>query len=227
MGNTLPAWRLSESSGKGPRHRHCVLPADLTLSTLVIIAAGFLAGGFLVVGYNNLVRSRNQVQEAWSGIDVQLKRRSSLIPNLVETVRGYAEHERETLDRVIRARAALQNAGGAREAAAANETLTAALGRLFAVVERYPQLRASGNFKTLHEDLSDTEDKIAYARQFYNRTVLDYNNRVHTFPTLIVARTLDFRPAEFFEADAESRNEVRVNFETSSNAERPLAPPAV
>jgi LemA protein len=192
---------------------------SLDVSTLALIALAVLTAGYFVLSYNKLVRSRNQVLEAWSGIDVQLKRRASLIPNLVETVRGYAEHERETLDRVIRARGSLQGAAGAKDAGAANAALTAALTGLFAVVERYPQLQASENFRSLHEDLSDTEDKIAYARQFYNRTVLDYNNRVDVFPTLIVARTLDFRPAEFFEADNESRSVVRVNFDRSSSAD--------
>lgn len=186
--------------------------------TVVLLASGSLVVLAAIVGYNRLIRSRNQVREAWSGIDVQLKRRASLIPNLVETVRGYASHERDTLERVIRARGALQGAGGARDAATANEALTAALTGLFAVVEQYPQLQASESFKSLHEDLSDTEDKIAYARQFYNRTVLDYNNRVDVFPTLIIARTLDFRRAEFFEADDESRTLVRVNFDPSSSA---------
>ena len=195
------------------------------MPTIALIAVALLTAGYFVLSYNRLVRSRNQVLEAWSGIDVQLKRRAGLIPNLVETVRGYAEHERETLDRVIRARGALQGSGGAKDAAAANAALTAALTGLFAVVEQYPQLRASEHFRSLHEDLSDTEDKIAYARQFYNRTVLDYNNRVHAFPTLIVARTFDFRTAEFFEADDGSRSVVRVNFDTSSSADGQVVPP--
>ena len=201
---------------------HCCLD----VLTIALVTTAMLAAGFFLVAFNKLVRSRNQVREAWSGIDVQLQRRANLIPNLVETVRGYAEHERETFDRVIRARGALQGAAGARNAASANEMLTMALGQLFAVVERYPQLRASDSFKNLHEDLSDTEDKIAYARQYYNRTVLDYNNRIDLFPTLIIARTLDFRPAEFFQAEGESRNDVRVRFETPSVADQPASPPA-
>ena len=158
---------------------------------------------------------------------MQLRRRASLIPNLVETVRGYAQHERGTFEEVIRARSALQGAGGARNAASANDALSAALGRLFAVVENYPQLRASENFRRLHEDLSDTEDKIAYARQFYNRNVLDYNNRVDVFPTMVLARTFDFTPAEFFETDAEGRGEVRASFGSPVvGPERPATPPA-
>jgi LemA protein len=139
------------------------------LLTILLIAAIVLGVG----GYNRLVRARNQVREAWSGIDVQLGRRASLIPNLVETVRGYTHDERETLELVIRARGALQAAGGAHDAANANEALSYALSRLFAVVESYPQLRASETFSRLQTELSEIEEKIAYARQFYNRTVWD------------------------------------------------------
>jgi LemA protein len=197
------------------------------LLTTGLVAALVVLSALALVGYNQLVRSRNQVREAWSGIDVQLRRRTSLIPNLVETVRAYAEHERETFERVTRARSALQTAAGARDAASANEALTMALGRLFAVVESYPQLRASDNFRRLHEDLSDTEEKIAFARQFYNRNVLDYNNRVDVFPTVVIARTLDFTPAEFFESDGVGRAEVPVDFGSRPAVpERPAAPPA-
>jgi LemA protein len=200
---------------------------ESVLITAVVAAIVLLLVGLVLSGYNQLVRSRNQVREAWSGIDVQLKRRASLIPNLIETVRGYAQHERATFEQVTRARSALQGAGGARDAASANDALTHALGRLFAVVESYPQLRASDNFTRLHQDLSDTEEKIAYARQFYNRNVLDYNNRVDVFPTVLIARSLAFTPAEFFEADHEGRSEVRASFGSQVVApERPAAPPA-
>ena len=181
---------------------------------------------FAVAGYNALVQSRTQVQEAWSGIDVQLRRRADLIPGLVETVRGYAQHERQTFDQVIRARGALQEAGGARDAARANEAMTHALGRLFAVVEGYPQLRASENFKSLQADLADTEEKISYARRFFNRTVLDYNTRVEVFPTLLIARAFGFTQAEFFEADERARSGVRVSFESPAHAESTATPPA-
>lgn len=193
---------------------------------ILLIAAILLAVFVAVAGYNQLVRARNQVQEAWSGIDVQLGRRASVIPNLVETVRGYAHHERQTFEHVIRARDALQAAGGAHDAANANEALSYALSRLFAVVESYPQLRASETFRLLQTELSDIEEKIAYARQFYNRTVFDYNTRVHTVPMVVIARTFDFPPAEFFDADADARSEVRVRFDhAAAIAERPAAPP--
>lgn len=193
-------------------------------AVLVAILALFLY--LALAGYNQLVRSRNQSREAWSGIDVQLRRRASLIPNLIETVRVYAQHERETFEQVTRARGALQSAGGAGEAAHANNALTQALGRLFALVESYPQLRASENFRSLQGELSDIEEKIAFARQFYNRNVLDYNNRIDVFPTVIIARTFDFRAFEFFEANDEARAEVRATFASQVLAPRPSAPPA-
>lgn len=193
---------------------------------ILLVAAIMLAVFVAVAGYNQLVRARNQVREAWSGIDVQLGRRASLIPNLVETVRGYAHHERQTFEHVIRARGALQAAGGAHAAANANEALSYALSRLFALVESYPPLRASETFSRLQTELSDIEEKIAYARQFYNRTVFDYNTRVHTLPFVVIARTFDFPPAEFFEADANARSKPRVRFDhAAAVAERPAAPP--
>lgn len=165
-----------------------------------------------LVVYNRLVRGRNQVAEAWSGIEVQLRRRASLIPNLVETVGGYAQHERATFEEVTRARSALQAAGGVHDTAQASDQLTRALGRLLAVAEQYPQLRASENFQRLQGDLSDTEDKVAFARQFYNRTVLAYNNQVATFPSAAIATAFRFKAAEFFEADEAAHEEVRVHF---------------
>jgi LemA protein len=172
--------------------------------------------GFLVVWafsrYNGLVRSKKRVDEAWSGIDVQLRRRASLIPNLVETVKGYATHERELLEEVTRARGALQTAGNAGQASTANDLLSQAMGRLFAVVESYPQLRASDNFMGLRSDLADVEEKIAFARQFYNRNVLDYNTRLETYPDTLFARQFTFTAAEFFAADEAARSEVTVSF---------------
>lgn len=173
--------------------------------------------------YNALVRSRKRVQEAWSGIDVQLRRRNSLLPNLVETVKGYAAHEREVFEEVTRARAAMQRAGTASQTATANNALTAALGHLLAVVESYPTLRASENFMSLRSDLSDLEEKIAFARQFYNRNVLDYNTRLETLPDSIVASTFGFAPMEFFEADEAERADVRVSFTTTNAAPEPPA----
>jgi LemA protein len=180
--------------------------------TIAVIVAVVVVLGLIVLGmYNGLVRSRLRVREAWSGIDVQLKRRASLVPNLVETVKGYAAHERQTLEAVTNARAALQQAGTPGQAAEANNMLTQTLRSLFAVAEAYPDLKANENFRHLQEELSDIEEKIAYARQFYNRNVLDYNTRIETFPSLIFARMFNFLPSEFFEAE-EAREDVRVSF---------------
>jgi len=186
-----------------------------TLIVLVVIVAIVVVVGLVFVGmYNGLVRSRNRVKEAWSGIDVQLRRRASLVPNLVETVRGYAEHERGTFEEVTRARAQLEQAGTPGDAAQANNMLTGALRHLFAVAENYPQLQAAENFRQLQTELSDIEEKIAFARQFYNTNVLDYNNRLQTVPTVFIARMFGFAPEEFFEADEEGRAEVKVDFST-------------
>ena len=164
--------------------------------------------------------SRNRVKEAWSGIDVQLRRRASLVPNLVETVKGYAAHERETFEEVTRARTALEQAGSVPDAAAANNMLTGALRHLFAVAEAYPQLQAAENFRQLQTELSDIEEKIAFARQFYNANVLDYNNRLQTVPTVFIANMFGFSREEFFEADEEGRAEVRVDFGTAQAGSR-------
>ncbi|MBI4294585.1 MAG: LemA family protein [Chloroflexi bacterium] len=183
------------------------------LVLIVVVALVVMVGLFIWGLYNGLVRSRMQVQESWSGIDVQLKRRYSLIPNLVETVKGYAAHEREVLENVTRARAALMGAGDARSAAEANNQLTGALKTLFAVAENYPQLRASENFMQLQKELSDIEAKIAYARQFYNGNVMSYNMKIQVFPNVLLARSLGFAPADFFAATEAERAEVRVSFE--------------
>jgi LemA protein len=162
--------------------------------------------------YNGLVRARLKVREAWGAIQVQLQRRASLIPNLVETVKGYAEHERGTLESVTRARAALQSAGTPHQAAEANNMLTGALRTLFAVAEAYPDLKANQNFLSLQDDLQDTEDKISYARTYYNASVREYNEKVQTLPNALFAGMLGFHPEEFFEASAEGQQEVRVTF---------------
>jgi LemA protein len=188
-----------------------------------------LIGAVLIVfsRFNTLVRSQKRVQEAWAGIDVQLRQRASLIPNLVEAIRGYAEHEREVFETVTRARGALQQAGGAGKAGTANNLLTQALGHVFAVAEAYPQLRASENFMGLRSDLRDVEEKIAFARQFYNRNVLDYNTRIDTYPDALIARSFDFAPAEFFEADDDGRAEVKISFaRQSAGREQTTLPPA-
>ncbi len=183
------------------------------LIAVIIIGVIVVLGVIIFAGmYNGLVRSRNRVKEAWSGIDVQLRRRASLVPNLVETVKGYAEHERETFEEVTRARSALEQAGTVQDAAAANNMLTGALRHLFAVAENYPQLQAAENFRELQRELSDIEEKVAFARQFYNTNVLDYNNRLGTVPTALIASMFGFTPEQFFEADEEGRAEVRVDF---------------
>jgi LemA protein len=196
---------------------------------LVIIGVIVLLGLVLVGMYNGLVRSRLQVREAWSSIDIQLKRRSSLIPNLIETVRGYAAHEREVLENVTRARSQLDNAANAQQAAQANNMLTQALRSLFAVAEAYPDLKANENFMELQRELTDTEDKIAYARQFYNRNVLSYNTKTATVPTVFIAGMFGFTPEQFFEVEDEAiREDVRVDFSpvTPQTPTPPAGPPA-
>jgi LemA protein len=194
----------------------------LIIGIAVIVGIIVLIGLVLVGIYNGLIRRRVRTREAWSGIDVQLKRRADLIPNLVETVRGYAAHERQTFENVTRARAMLEQAGTAAEAAQANNFLTQTLRSLFAVAENYPELKANQNFLDLQSQLSDIEEKIAYARQFYNRNVSDYNARIQTFPNVMVANMFGFQPFEFFEAEEEEREVPQVSFAPPSAA----APPA-
>jgi len=165
--------------------------------------------------YNGLVRSRMRTREAWSGIEIQLKRRTSLIPNLVETVRGYASHEHSVFTEVAQARGALNKAAGPVAAAAADQVLSQALGRLMAVAENYPELQAVRTFTRLQEDLTDTEEKIAYARQFYNANVLDYNARIQSFPTNQFARWFHFEPAGFFAAEEAVAQDVKLSFTTA------------
>ncbi|HEY6102023.1 MAG TPA: LemA family protein [bacterium] len=167
---------------------------------------------FAVATYNRLVVLRNRIENAWSQIDVQLRRRYDLIPNLVETVKGYAAHEREVFERVTQARAQAIAAGGVAQQAQAENMLTQALRSLFAVAEAYPQLRASENFQRMQADLTETENKIMFARQFYNDTVLQYDTARESFPTNIVARYGGFGPREYFEAEAASREPVKVQF---------------
>ena len=185
---------------------------------VVIVGIVVLLGLFLAGMYNGLIRSRVRVNEAWSGIDVQLKRRASLIPNLVETVKGYAAHEREVFERVTEARAGLERAGTAKEATEANNMMTQALSHLFAVAENYPQLRASENFMALQTELTDTEEKIAFARQFYNRNVMDFNTKILVFPSVVIARMMNLQPFDFFGTEEEARQDVKVSFGTSPPA---------
>jgi len=171
-----------------------------------VIGAGLAIAAIVLAGvllYNGLVRARQRVREAWSAIDVQLQRRASLIPNLVESVRGYAEYERGTLRRVVEARTALGTAATPAAAARANDDLTGALGTFFAIAEAYPDLKANQRFAQLQTDLTDTENKVAFARNYYNGAVEAYNIKVQSFPGMLVARPLGFPPAEFFTADAQ------------------------
>ncbi len=187
----------------------------LTIVLLVLLGVVVLAGLAMLGVYNGLVRSRVRAREAWSGIDVQLKRRASLIPNLVETVKGYAAHEKQVLENVTRARAMLEQAGGAAQAAQADNVLTGALRSLFAVSENYPQLRANENFLALQQELSDVEEKIAFARQFYNRNVMVFNTRIQVFPSVIIANMFNFERFDFFEAEETAREDVQVSFTPS------------
>lgn len=164
----------------------------------IIVAVLFAAG---VIMYNALVRLNVRVQEAWSDITVQLKRRADLIPNLIETVKGYAKHEKGVFEEVTTARAAVVNAKGVQETADAENMLTGALKSLFAVAEAYPDLKANENFKALQDELVDTEDKIQAARRFYNGSVRDLNTKIQTFPTNIFAGMLGFRSREFYEVE--------------------------
>ena len=170
----------------------------------ILIGVVALLAIVFVLGYNRLVRLRNEVNTGWANIEVQLQRRTDLIPNLVEVVKGYAAHERGVFEEVTRARAALQQAGSPVAAAEANLGLTAALGRLFAVAEAYPELKASENFLRLQEDLTDTEDKISAARRYYNATVMAFNTAVQSIPWVLVARPLGFREREFFSAEGDT-----------------------
>ena len=167
---------------------------------------------YVVVTYNGLVRLRNRIANAWAQIDVQLRRRYDLIPNLVETVKGYAKHERQTFEAVTQARANALNAEGVAAQAQAENQITAALKSLFAVAEAYPDLKANQNFLNLQEELTGTEGRIAYARQFYNDSVLQLNTKVQSFPSNILANMFGFREHEYFEADDTSRGPVSVQF---------------
>ncbi len=167
----------------------------IVLAVVAVLVVSF------VFGFNHLVRLRNEVNTGWSNIDVQLKRRADLIPNLVEAVKGYAAHERGVFDSITEARSSLLRADTPGAAAQANDVLTTALGRLFAVAEAYPDLKASQNFLRLQDELTDTEDKIAAARRYYNATVMRYNTRIQSFPGVLYAGALGFSAREFFEAE--------------------------
>jgi LemA protein len=193
---------------------------------IVILAIVLLLVFWVIALYNRLVRSRNRVDNSWAQIEVQLKRRHDLIPNLIETVKGYASHERATFDSVTQARTAAQQAQSPAAAAQAEGILSQALGRLFAVAEAYPELKANQNFLELQGQLSDTENKIAISRQVYNDTVLTYNNAIQTFPSVVLANSFGFSKREFFEVeDAGDRAVPQVSFTTPSAA-APTGDPA-
>lgn len=168
---------------------------------------------YLIAQYNGFVVLKTRIKEALSGIDVQLKRRADLIPNLVETVKGYAKHEKSVFTEVTKARSSLLKAGNLEEKAKANDMLSGALKSLFAVAEAYPELKASENFQDLQRQLEDTEDKVAYSRQFYNANVLDFNTKVQVFPSNMIANMFGFSAFEFFAATEEERKKINVKFE--------------
>lgn len=176
---------------------------------LGLVVAVFAYAWYL---YNTLVVAKVRISEALSQIDVQLKRRTDLIPNLIETVKGYAKHEKGLLENVTKARSDLMHAKGPKEKAEANNFLTDTLKSLFAVSENYPNLRASENFQSLQEELSDTENKIAYSRQFYNSNVLNYNTQIQMFPNFLIANVFNFKQAEFFETSEADKKPVKVQF---------------
>jgi LemA protein len=183
------------------------------LWVIIIVVIVVVLAGILVALYNKLVRLRNRAENAWAQVDVQLRRRYDLIPNLVEAVKGYAAHERGTFEEVTKARTAAQQAKGVEEQAQAENLLTQAIGRLFAVAEAYPELRATENFQQLQAQLADTEQKIAISRQVYNDAVLTYDNALETVPTNIVAGVFNFEPREYFEVEEPAVREApRVQF---------------
>jgi LemA protein len=183
---------------------------NILLIALIVVVVGFVI--WLVGVYNGLIRFKNRTDEAWSDIDVQLKRRYDLIPNLMETVKGYAKHEKELFENVTKARSAAMGAQGAEEKGKAENMLSQTLKSLFAVAENYPQLKASDNFAKLQDELSDTENKIQASRRFYNGNVRDFNTKIQIFPNNMVAGMLKFEAYEFFEADASEKENIKVKF---------------
>ena len=184
---------------------------DILLTVVLVILVIFVIVTFIHM-YNNLIRLRNRVQNSYAQIDVQLKRRNDLIPNLVETVKGYASHEKGVLEEVTQARTGVMNATTVEETSAADNQLTGALKTLFAVAENYPDLKANSNFQQLQSELSDTEDKIAYARQFYNDVVLKYNNACQQFPSSMLAKLFRFKEETYFETPESETAVPEVKF---------------
>ncbi len=178
----------------------------------IIVAVIILIILYVVKTYNSFISLRNRVRDQWSQIDVQLKRRFDLIPNIVSTVKGYAKHEKETLEDVVKARNTFLSSSTKEEEMKANSELTNAVSKLFALAESYPDLKANTNFIKLQDELNETENKIASARQFYNDTALKYNNKVEMFPSNIVASIFHFKTETFFEANETERENVKVEF---------------
>lgn len=186
---------------------------DIGTIIIIIVVGVLLILVFYAVGvYNNLINARNKAKDQFSQIDVQLKRRSDMIPNLVETVKGYAKHEEKTFKEVIEARNKMTTASGINEELEASNAVTGALNKLFALSEAYPELKANENFKSLQNDLKETEDKISYARGFYNDTVLTYNNLREQFPSNIIASIFKFEKIDFFNADEKDKENPQVKF---------------
>ena len=179
---------------------------------LVILGIVIVVVIWIIAKYNQLVGLRNRIENAWSQIDVQLRRRFDLIPNLVETVKGYATHEKEVFENVTKARSAMMDAQGVKEQGEAQNQITGALKSLFAVAEAYPDLKANQNFMMLQEELSGTESKIAYARQFYNDTVMTFNTLIQSFPANMIASSFGFREHEYFPMEDAARENVKVDF---------------
>lgn len=178
----------------------------------IIIGVIIITALYLWSLYNGLIGLKNEIEEAASQIDVQLKRRADLIPNLIETVKGYAKHEKTVFSEVTKARTLLMGAGSLEKKVAANDLLSGALSRLLAIAENYPQLKANENFVQLQKELSDTEDKVAYARQYYVTSVKDYNVRIQTFPNNLLSEQLGFKAKEYFEATGAEQEKVKVDF---------------
>ncbi len=179
---------------------------------LILGGAVLVAGLWLISSYNSMVKLRNMVRNSWAQIDVQLKRRFDLVPNLVETVKGYAAHEKEVLEKVTQARSMVQSAQSIEQRQQAENQLTNTLRSLFAVAEAYPQLKANDNFRDLQQQLSELEEKIAFARQFFNDTTMKYNTTIQSFPTNLLAGMFGFQALPFFEVDDVQRQAVQVKF---------------
>ena len=178
----------------------------------IVIAVLAVIAIYVIIVFNRLVRGRNQVREGWSGIDVQLRRRSDLIPNLVEIVKGYAGHERSVLEEVTAMRTAAMAAGSVPQKAAAEQALQGSIGKLFAVAEAYPQLKANQNFLELQKQMAELEDQLQMARRYYNGTVRDYNIHIQTFPDVLIARVTGFHEEHFFQVDEASAANPNVKF---------------